>query len=141
MKRANDPRHQARRVAVQTLFAWSFVSHDPKQLLSHILEGVDGQVDHELTQNLTRGTIDNLSQIDTLIIESAPEWPLAQIAKIDLTILRLSIYELAVASSVPPKVAIDEAVELAKEFGGDQSGSFVNGVLGTVVKLIDKDNQ
>ena len=80
------------------------------------------------------GVVENKNHLDEIIIETAPEWPIEQIAKIDLIILRIAIFELLIAQNVPPKVAIDEAVELAKEFGSDSSGKFVNGVLGTVVE-------
>ena len=75
-----------------------------------------------------------MGKIDKIIEKAAPEWPLEQIAKIDLEILRIAVFELYIARSVPPKVAIDEAVELGKQFGGENSSKFVNGVLGTVVK-------
>ena len=73
-------------------------------------------------------------KIDKTISDAAPEWPLEKVAKVDLAILRLAVYELLIVKSEPPKVIIDEAVELAKEFGNDSSGSFINGVLGTVLK-------
>lgn len=82
--------------------------------------------------HLSKGLAKNLSDVDRIIISAAPAWPLSKIAKIDLSILRLAVYELCFEKKVPAKVAIDEAVELAKEFGADQSSSFINGVLGTV---------
>lgn len=83
---------------------------------------------------LSTEVIGHLTQIDSLIKNSAPQWPLEQINRIDLAILRLAIYELEMVKTEPVKVIIDEAVELAKEFGGSSSPSFVNGVLGTIVK-------
>jgi transcription antitermination protein NusB len=82
------------------------------------------------------GVTDHLTDIDAKIQTAAPEWPLAKIAKIDLVILRLSVYELIYEKNTPPKVVIDEAVELAKEFGNVNSPQFVNGVLGTILKDI-----
>lgn len=82
--------------------------------------------------------IKNLKTIDTEIVASAPEWPIDRINKIDLSVLRLAAYELIIQKSEPPKVIIDEAVELAKEFGSENSGSFINGVLGDVWKRNDK---
>lgn len=82
----------------------------------------------------TGNIISRLPQIDTLISSCAPQWPLPKVAKVDLAILRLAVYELCIFRKVPPKVAIDEAVELAKEFGGETSAAFVNGVLGTIAK-------
>lgn len=114
MKTLTDPRHQKRRKIVQELFALSFRS----------------QTVH---QSLTRQVISDLAEIDKIISKSAPAFPLDKIGKIDLAILRLAVFEL-LKHTAPPKVIIDEAVELAKEFGGETSFSFVNGVLGTVFK-------
>lgn len=143
MKKKNDNRHEARKIVLQALFEWSFNSTDVEEIAKRDLETdffedssnqpkVD--IDHELVSFLLKGTTDNLDSIDQIIEKSAPEWPLEQIAKIDLEILRIAIFELYIARKVPPKVAIDEAVELAKQFGGENSSKFINGVLGTVVK-------
>lgn len=139
-----DARHQARKVALQALFEWSFYSQDITEILERdIVEYADFtnleqkeevSIDKELSHFIVKGVTDNLDEIDKIISDSAPEWPIDQIAKIDLEILRMSIFELYIAQNVPPKVAIDEAVELGKEFGGENSSKFINGVLGTVVK-------
>ncbi|HSX57659.1 MAG TPA: transcription antitermination factor NusB [Candidatus Saccharimonadales bacterium] len=142
MKKFNDKRHSARVVALQALFEWSFNSVDVEKIanrnletnLSDSEETVEKEVDLELVNFLLKGTTENLDNIDKIIEKAAPEWPLEQIAKVDLEVLRISIFELYIARSVPPKVAIDEAVELGKEFGGENSSKFINGVLGTVVK-------
>lgn len=112
MKTAKDPRHLKRQEAVKALFAESF-THQPSlpEVVKKIL--------------LRKGSIDKK------IAKAAPTWPIDKLNKIDLTILRLAVYELEKADA-PPKVVIDEAVELAKEFGGENSSSFVNGVLGTI---------
>lgn len=115
MKTSADPRHKLRQKAVQELFAWDF---------QHIAR----------LSALTTNVIAHLATIDTIIAHAAPQWPLHQIAKTDLSILRLSIYELLYGKTAPRKVIIDEAVELGKEFGGETSSSFINGVLGTVVR-------
>lgn len=114
MKTALDPRHTNRQKAVQELFAWAF----RKQAI---------------TNDLAKHVTQNLTAIDQIISESAPEFPLNRINPVDLAILRLSTYELVVVHSEPPKAIIDEAVELAKEFGGENSPSFVNGALGKVL--------
>jgi N utilization substance protein B len=88
----------------------------------------------EFIKDLAEGTLKNEKKIDAMIVPAAPEWPIDQIAKMDKAILRMSIYELLIKKDVPPKVAINEAVELAKEFGGDNSSKFVNGVLGTIFR-------
>ncbi|KKU85695.1 MAG: N utilization substance protein B-like protein [Candidatus Gottesmanbacteria bacterium GW2011_GWA2_47_9] len=101
---------------MQQLFAVSFGKDQPQHLVENILS--------------------NLQTLDGSIRASAPEWPIEKIAKIDLAILRLAVYELLVEKHEPPKVIIDEAVELAKEFGNESSPKFVNGVLGTILKTI-----
>ncbi len=83
-----------------------------------------------------RPILEHLPELDKQIAAAAPEWPVEKIAKIDLAILRLAIWELSVAKKEPPKVVIDEAIELAKEYGNEHSSQFVNGVLGTILKSI-----
>lgn len=141
MKKKQDSRHEARKVAMQALFEWSFNSTDIEEIAKRDLELHNGEdepkpveTDSELVLFLVKGITDNLDQIDKIVTDCAPEWPIEQIAKVDLEILRISIFELYIARSVPPKVAIDEAVELGKQFGGENSSKFINGVLGTVVK-------
>lgn len=85
-----------------------------------------------------KGLAEHTKEIDKLIVKHAPEWPLEQIAGIDRAVLRLGVYEVLFSAEVPPKVAINEAVELAKVYGGENSGSFVNGVLGTVYRGSEK---
>lgn len=145
MKQKLDPRHQARITALQALFEWSYNSTDIDEIVKRDVVGfVQGdsqkelqvQVDRHLALFLTKGVTDNLDSIDEIVKTCAPEWPISQIAKVDLEILRIAIFELYVAKNVPAKVAIDEAVELAKDYGGENSSKFVNGVLGTVVKLM-----
>lgn len=156
MKASSDPRHQARRLALQTLFEWSFLSKDPNDILKSSIKidltekesgfpentGEERRlaeiIDLGLVEKLTQGVINNLNEIDEVVQECAPEWPINQIAKIDLTILRLAIFELLHEKQTSHKVVIDEAVELGKEFGSEQSAKFVNGVLGSVVKLISE---
>lgn len=114
MKTANDPRHQKRITMMQQLFGYSFYERNP----------------HKETEDI----IENLSKIDALIERAASEWPLPKIAKIDLAILRLAVWELQFESKNPQKVIIDEAVELAKSYGNEHSAKFINGVLGTIIK-------
>ncbi|MBN1168778.1 transcription antitermination factor NusB [Candidatus Woesebacteria bacterium] len=114
MKKKKDPRHLKRIKDMKVLFAQSFTKQD------------------ELSEKVKQIN-DNLNEIDDLIEKSAPAWPLEKLNKIDLAILRLAVYELKNAKT-PPKVIIDEAVELAKEYGSENSGSFVNGVLGDLYK-------
>lgn len=130
-----DPRHEARRVALATLFERTFHSIQLDSSAMRIREIYrEGELDEELLTKLLQGITEKTEEIDQIIAETAPAWPPAQINRIDLIALRIAIYELLFAKDVPPKVAINEAIELAKEFGGSSSGSFVNGVLGTVVE-------
>lgn len=122
MKVKHDPRHQKRREIVQMLFADSFT----EQL---------GEKDQEILDILKKK-----EELDNEIAKAAPAWPIENINKIDLAILRLSVYELQ-GGETPPKVVIDEAVELAKEFGAESSPSFVNGVLGTIFNETNQDGQ
>lgn len=130
-----DPRHNARRVALATLFSWSVLSQDKKEALTTAAQVLELEnFDRDLAQFIIDGVTENKKYLDELIEQTAPEWPIDQIARVDLVILRIAIFELVIAQNVPPKVAIDEAVELAKEFGTENSSKFVNGVLGTVVE-------
>ncbi len=128
---------------MQILFEWDFWRKDPAKLPEIIArnkrefgQGVDEE--HEFIDRLVRGTIEHLDQIDTIIEKAAPAWPIDQITTVDRAVLRLGLFELLFGSrdEVPPKVAINEAIEMAKVFGGDSSGKFVNGVLGTVYREI-----
>jgi transcription antitermination protein NusB len=126
MKSAKDPRHKNRVLAVKELFAWEFNKSQKPQL------------------TFSKNIIDNLEKIDKFIQKCAPGRPINQINKVDLVILRLAVFELALSSDegepeknatgkTPYKVVIDEAVEIAKEYGSDSSAGFVNGVLGNLV--------
>ncbi len=135
MKKGNDPRHKARRIALMALFEWSFLSRNPQEKAKELLQEFEQAADQHLADTLISGVVRNIETIDRIIETAAPEWPLSQVSKIDLCIIRIAIYEILISKEVPPKVAIDEAVELAKEYGSETSGSFVNGVLGTVMEL------
>lgn len=137
-------RHLGRIVALQTLYEYEFrvqsedssVSVD--EVLGRNLERYEAAIeDKEFVTQLVNGTLKAQDDIDAKIQPIAPEWPIAQIARIDRNILRIGLYELLyTADSVPPKVAINEAVELAKAFGSDNSSKFVNGVLGTAFRTL-----
>lgn len=133
-------RHLARSVALQTLFEWDFRGQPNAELdaivARNIAEFGGGETEKEFADSLVKGALKNKEKIDAVIAEYAPDWPLDQITIVDRNILRLGVFELAVAKEVPPKVAINEAIELAKSYGGQSSGKFVNGVLGSVYKSI-----
>lgn len=122
---------------MQSLFEWDFNGHKDslsKIVDNNILQFAPGLDDVEFLRGLALGVEEHLSEIDGLIVATAPEWPLDQITPVDRNVLRVGIYELEFLKDVPPKVAINEAVELGKTFGGESSGKFVNGVLGTLFK-------
>lgn len=122
MKTSLDPRHKKRQDIVKTLFAESFHKQPTKN-------------------NVAKEIIKNLKLIDGKINIIAPEFPIDKINKVDLAILRLGIYELLIEAKQPQKVVLDEAIELAKEFGGETSPSFVNGALGKLLKEINKTSK
>jgi N utilization substance protein B len=134
-------RHLGRIIALQTLYEQDFRrdAGDKKFKLSEALrrniarykETVD---DRKFIEALVKGVDAKQDEIDKTIVPVAPDWPIDQIARMDRTVLRIGVYELLFSEAVPPKVAINEAVELAKAFGGDNSSKFINGVLGTVLR-------
>ena len=132
-------RHLARTLAMQTLFEWDFrgdsVQDVPSILTHNQKEFAPDFDDHGFADRLVKGVLAHQKDIDTLIVKFAPQWPLEQITIVDRNILRIGIFELKFSKGeVPPKVAINEAIELAKSFGGESSGKFVNGVLGSIYK-------
>lgn len=137
-------RHLGRIVALQSLYEYEFrvgandTSASIDEILSRNLERYQDEIeDKDFVSSLTKGVLDNQDDLDNQIRPLAPEWPLEQIARIDRNILRLGLYELLYrGEQVPPKVAINEAVELAKAFGSDNSSKFINGVLGTAYRTL-----
>lgn len=128
-------RHLARTIALQTLFAWDFNGQKDQELDKIIVDNFANFApnfdDGGFVKDLVIGVKDKVGTIDKHIIKYATEWPLDQITTIDRNILRLGIFEL-LYTAIPPRVAINEAIEIAKSFGGDSSGKFVNGVLGAL---------
>ena len=138
-------RHLARSIAMQTLYEWDFsgMKKDIEKLIEkNIKEFGPGleDVNKDFIRTLTHGVLKRRSSIDQIIIKAAPEWPLEQITMVDRNVLRLGLFELLYGNrdEVPPKVAINEAIELAKNFSGESSGKFVNGVLGTVFRELEE---
>ena len=135
-------RHLARTVAMQTLFQWDFTGQRSDAIgtmIQHNLaEFAPGLDDHGFVQKLVQGVIDHLTEINELITKFAPAWPLEQITNVDRNVLRIGVYELRFDDEIPPKVAINEAIELGKSFGGESSGKFINGVLGAIFKDMEK---
>ena len=136
MKSKLDPRHEARRLALSGIFCWLFSESNNEETITLSKELLGSPaVDLELANNIIEGIKQHNSEIDKIISSCAPEWPIEKISKIDLVILRIAAYELLYDSGTPAKVAIDEAVELAKEFGNESAGKFVNGVLGAIANI------
>ncbi len=129
---------------MQSLYEWDFSGKKPKDLEEivekNIKEFGPGLEDKTFVWQLVNGVVSKLSDLDKIIEKAAPEWPIDQITIIDRNVLRIGLYELLYGNKeeVPPKVAINEAIELAKTFGGESSGKFINGVLGTVYKQIEE---
>lgn len=146
-------RHLARSIAMQSLFEWDFKMRSAVPVASEFLASVISRNEKEFGEGLkeeyqfidrlTTGTVAHLAQIDAIIEKAAPAWPIDQITAVDRAVLRLGLYELLFGErgEVPPKVAINEAIELAKAFGGESSGKFVNGVLGTVYREIGEPDR
>ncbi|HEY42221.1 MAG TPA: transcription antitermination factor NusB [Dehalococcoidia bacterium] len=132
------PRRRARTIAFQTLCETSTTRHDPEVTLDQLLgESKLSEVNASFARELVSGVINNRQKIDEYIQRFAPAWPIEQLPVVDKSILRLAIYELLLDNRVPTKVAINEAVELAKIFGSENSAKFINGVLGAVSTLVN----
>ncbi|MBU0647397.1 transcription antitermination factor NusB [Patescibacteria group bacterium] len=135
-------RHLARTIAMQTLFSWDFNDKLEKNLDKLISQNFQQFApkfnDHNFVKNMINGVIEHLDEIDKNIVKYATEWPLNQITVVDRSILRIGVYELLFDNKIPSKVAINEAIEIAKAFGGESSGKFVNGVLGAIYKNISE---
>jgi N utilization substance protein B len=136
-------RHLARTIALQTLYQWDFMNQSDKEVFNIVKKNLGEFApkfdEGDFVNDLVKGTMKNKKSIDALIKKYAPEWPIEKITMIDRNVLRLGIYELKFGGKgkekqVPPRVVINEAIELAKTFGSSSSGKFVNGVLGAIYK-------
>jgi len=132
-------RRKARVLALQVLYEVDSVGHEVEEVVTRLL--ADERLSAEngaFVRELVSGVIQNKEKIDLNIQNFAPAWPIEQIPLVDRNILRLAIFEVLLDNKVPVKVAINEAIELAKTFGGDNSSRFVNGVLGSVSALVNR---
>ena len=147
-------RHLARTIAMQTLYQWDFNDQKEKDIMPLLERNKKSFApefnDEGFTAGLIKGVTEHMKEINELIEKYAPEWPLDQITIVDRNILRIGVFELKYNQDIPAKVAINEAIELAKTFGGESSGKFVNGVLGAMyndmvksgdIKEIDKKKE
>lgn len=146
-------RHLARTMAMQCLFEWDFRDKDVSRLseiVEHVKEEFSGDFDDSgYVKRQVEGVVKNIEDIDEIIVHFAPDWKLEDMTATDRNILRLGAFELKYDEKIPAKVAINEAIELGKAFGGEASGKFVNGVLGAIykdmiakgeMKEVDKEN-
>lgn len=136
-------RHLARSIAMQALYQWDFKGKQANELPTivdqNITEfGMGLDDDKDFVRETANGVIENLTQIDEIIQKYATNWPIEQLTIIDRNILRIGVYELKFNDKIPAKVAINEAIEIAKSYGGQSSGKFVNGVLGAIYNDINK---
>ena len=145
MKKATDPRHLSRELALQSLFSKDFnndrintIDFNVEEL--SIIDEIE-EYNEELYNTLVTGVREKKEDIDLMISSFAPQWPISQMKLVDIQILRIAILEGFLEKITPPKVAIDEAIELAKEFGGDSSSKFVNGVLGAIYEKYKQENE
>ncbi len=126
-------RHQARELALKVLFQLEGSDDDPEEvLLYHASESVAGEDATNFARQLVAGVLANQEKLDAVLSETSEHWKLDQMAKVDRIILRIAVYEIAIDRKVPTKAAINESIELAKTFSGDEAGRFVNGILGRV---------
>lgn len=138
-------RHLSRSIVMQSLYEWDFLGKkiDLEGIVKRNLkEFGPGLEDESFVWQLIKGVTEHLGEIDKIIEKAAPQWPIEQISIVDRNTLRIGIFELLYEDRkiVPPKVAINEAIELAKSFGGESSGKFINGVLGTIYKELEEPN-
>lgn len=130
-------RHLSRTVCMQSLYEWEFRGNlDLEEITGRNIQEFEKDVDKDYIWKVVKGAKDNWDSIDLLISEAAPEWPIEQVARIDKNTLRVAIYEMLYDTDqdVPPRVSINEAIEIGKTFGGESSSKFINGVLGYVYR-------
>ncbi len=140
-------RHLARTIAMQTLFEWDFYGKQSREDALERMRYNLGEFspkyedDDNFVALTVEGVLNNIDEIDQLIGAYATDWPIEQITLVDRNILRIGVFELKHNTDIPSKVAINEAIEIAKKFGGESSGKFVNGVLGAIYKQLEKEGK
>ncbi len=135
-------RHLARTCIVQTLFAHEFHGDDPQETLEAILDEFAPKLtERDFAVDTLNGVIKNSKELVKIIQKYAPDWPIDKIARVDRAILELGAYEIIFSDDIPPVVAINEAVEIAKHFGDNNSPKFINGVLSSIMKNNKKSNE
>ncbi|MBI2037164.1 MAG: transcription antitermination factor NusB [Candidatus Liptonbacteria bacterium] len=132
-------RHLARSIVLQSLYEWEFYhkAHELKEIVLRNMHEFSPDIDEpDFLWRIANGVVEHMPELDAIIEKAAPEWPISQVSPVDRNALRIGLFELLYAdpNEVPPKVAINEAIEIAKNYGGPNSGRFINGVLGTVYR-------
>ena len=131
-------RKSAREAAMQLIYQIDLGAANPDEAIVHFYENYEGkefnEEDRVYIEGCVHGTCDSLKTIDEVIEKNSIEWKVNRIAKVDLAIMRLAIYEMTNRQDVPKAVAVNEAIELAKKFGGENSSSYINGVLGNIIR-------
>lgn len=128
-------RHLGRVIVLQSLFAYEFHGGNPKAVISYVSKEFEGKIsDLSFAFELFQGVLKHIPEIHTLITTYAPQWPIEKIAPVDRAVLEIGIFEMLHSKDVPAVVAIDEAIELAKSYGNENSQKFVNGVLNAVLE-------
>jgi N utilization substance protein B len=136
-----DKRTRARELAIQGLYQLDVQGSDLLTSLGRFfMENDPNDVVRKLASDWTKGTWENLAQCDELIVASIIKWQLSRLSAVDKSILRLAVYQLKFCPDIPPRVVINEAIELAKKFSTDKSPAFVNGVLDAVLRKLEAKN-
>ncbi|AYF54938.1 transcription antitermination factor NusB [Clostridium botulinum C] len=131
-------RRKSREIAMKLLFEMSINKEELKEIIHNFKENTDTSlkdVDFEYINKIIQGVQDNIETIDSKIEENLTKWKLNRLSKIDLTILRISTYEIIFVEDIPEKVAVNEGIELAKKYSAENSPAFINGVLGNMMKI------
>lgn len=139
-------RHLARSIAMQCLYQWDFKDRPSANLpaiIEHTIKefGPDISDNEQYIHDTVNGIVDNIKDIDSIISQYASNWPIDQITLVDRNILRIGVFELKFNKDIPAKVAINEAIEIAKTYGGPSSGKFVNGILGSLYNVLSKSGE
>lgn len=135
-------RRRARELAIQVLFHLEFTSGDPNGVFDLICKTFESQASAmPFSRQLVLGVCENKKELDDLIRSASKNWRLERMSRLDRCILRLAVFELSFLEDIPPKVSIDEALEIGKKFGSEDSGRFINGILDNIYNALDQQDR
>jgi len=135
-------RRRARELAIQVLFHLEFSPDDPSEVFDLICENFDARKSiRDFSKRLVLGVYEKKNTLDKVISEASKNWRIERMARLDKSILRLAAFEIMFMADIPPKVSLDEAVEIGKKFGGEDSSRFINGVLDNIYSTTVKDDE